>query len=124
MWKLRVIEENNSFSIVFLIRMIPKINGLLPIFKVPLTHLRNRTFGTSCFRSWMVAGDFNEIFDKIKKWGGVKFHPNKAWFCLNFVEEMRMVDLETIGPFYIWNNTRNGMFNFKERFDRAIGNLE
>lgn len=36
---------------------------------------------------WLAMGDFNEVIEKVEKWGGKDFNPNKARYCINLTEK-------------------------------------
>lgn len=72
----------------------------------------------------MIVDDFNEILGKNEKWCGKKFNLSKEKLTLDFMKKMKMTDLGSIGPTFMWSNTRKGFAHVKERLDKAIGNIE
>lgn len=58
---------------------------------------------------WKIMGDFNEVLEKQEKWGGENYNPKKAKYTLEFMDNMRMFDLGTIGPKSTWSNKRKGL---------------
>ena len=62
--------------------------------------------------------DDNEVLEKQEKWGGKNYNPKKAKYAFEFMDNMRMSDLGTIGPKFTWSNKRKGLAHIKERLTK------
>lgn len=72
----------------------------------------------------LCIGDFNEIVNWTKKWGGsVRKRPQMQEFQQT-LEECNLVDLGFRGPKYNWSNCLEGRAVIKERLDRGVTNME
>ncbi|KAL0411811.1 UNVERIFIED_CONTAM: putative mitochondrial protein [Sesamum latifolium] len=73
-------------------------------------------------RSWLVAGNFNELLDQSEKKGG----PNRPlWQIKNFrkaLENCNLSDLGYTGTPFTWNNRHRHPDTVYERLDRACAN--
>ena len=69
---------------------------------------------------WILGGDFNMIRSLTKKKGGTRTLGRDSIAFQNFLNNMRLVDMETIKGTFTWNNKRGGAFQVSSKLDRFI----
>ena len=69
---------------------------------------------------WIVAGDFNMIRSITEKKGGIKHLGRDSIAFQNFMNNMGLVDTETINGTFTWNNKRGGASQVASKLDRFI----
>jgi exonuclease III len=71
---------------------------------------------------WICLGDFNEILNETKKFGG-RSQPRALMEAFqNTLEVCGLFDLGFKGPKYTWSNCQEGPYLIKERLDRVVAN--
>ena len=69
---------------------------------------------------WMCAGDFNEILEGSKKFGGCRRARGLMEAFKETLAACELSDLGAFGPFYTWHNGREGDSFTQERLDRVV----
>ena len=73
---------------------------------------------------WICAGDFNEILDLTKKFGGCGSQRSLMEAFQNTLEFCKLFELDFRGPRFTWTNGKEGLEFRKEKLDRAVANRE
>jgi len=82
----------------------------------PLEELRERHPAVT----WILGGDFNMFRSLTKKKGGTRSLGRDSLTFHNFLNNMRLVDMDTINGIFTWNNKRGGTSQVASRLDRFI----
>jgi hypothetical protein len=69
---------------------------------------------------WMCVGDFNEILMMSEKAGGGRRATGQMEAFKMTLTDCELDDLGATGPFYTWNNGREGDDFIQERLDRVV----
>ncbi|KAL9244376.1 hypothetical protein vseg_018157 [Gypsophila vaccaria] len=72
---------------------------------------------------WAVAGDFNCVLSINERMGGNVTDAEKEPFK-NCVDDCELVDINSIGSFFTWNNKQNPDNRIYSRLDRFLVNKE
>lgn len=81
-----------------------------------LEDLRDRHLGIP----WIFGGDFNMIASLSKKKFGTRSLDRDSIAFQNFINNMRLVDIETSNGIFTWNNKRGGESQVTSKLDRFI----
>ncbi|KAF9625384.1 hypothetical protein IFM89_022176 [Coptis chinensis] len=73
---------------------------------------------------WLILGDFNAAVCSIEKEGGNPIPPSYLDDFVSLIKDLDMTDLGFSGPSFTWSNHRMGEANIREKWDRAIANVE
>jgi hypothetical protein len=71
---------------------------------------------------WVCIGDFNEIVENTKKWGGGGRSNSQMNAFRQALEDCDLTDLGYRGPKFTWCNFREEENFIKERLDRGVAN--
>eukprot|EP00253_Pinus_taeda_P010243 PITA_10243 len=69
---------------------------------------------------WILVGDFNMIKSLTEKKGGTRTLGRDSIAFQNFINNMRLVDAETINGTFTWNNKRGGASQVTSKLDRFM----
>lgn len=72
--------------------------------------------------AWLMAGDFNAVFDQQDKTGGKLVATCSTDAFRNIIDTNDLIDLGYCGHSFTWNNKRVGKANIQERLDRGFAN--
>eukprot|EP00253_Pinus_taeda_P008746 PITA_08746 len=70
--------------------------------------------------AWIIGGDFNLIRSLEEKKGGIRRRDHFMDSFNDMIEELRLVDIQTINGIYTWNNRRGGKNQIASRLDRFL----
>eukprot|EP00253_Pinus_taeda_P010493 PITA_10493 len=70
--------------------------------------------------AWIIGGDFNLIRSLDEKKGGLRRRDHFMDSFNEMIEELRLVDIQTINGIYTWNNRRGGKNQIASRLDRFL----
>ena len=73
-------------------------------------------------KSWIIAGDFNEVLGEGDKFGGRSISSNRSLLFKECLDHCSMVDMGFVGPRFTWTNRRNICDLIQERIDRFFAN--
>ena len=69
---------------------------------------------------WILAGYFNMIKSLTEKKGGTRILGKDSTTFQNFLNNMGLVDIETINGTFTWNNKMGGASQVASKLDRFI----
>eukprot|EP00253_Pinus_taeda_P013029 PITA_13029 len=69
---------------------------------------------------WIIGGDFNLIRSLEEKKGGIRKSDSLMGRFNALIEDLRLVDIQTINGIYTWNNRRGGKNQIASRLDRFL----
>lgn len=69
---------------------------------------------------WILAGDFNMIKSLTEKKGGTRILGRNSTVFQNFLNNMGLVDTETINGTFTWNNKTGGASLVASKLDRFL----
>lgn len=69
---------------------------------------------------WIVGGDFNLIRSLEEKMGGIRKPDQYMEMFNDMIDDIRLVDIQTINGVYTWNNRRGGKNQIASRLDRFL----
>eukprot|EP00253_Pinus_taeda_P004365 PITA_04365 len=70
--------------------------------------------------AWIIGGDFNLIRSLDEKTGGLRRRDHFMDSFNEMIEELRLVDIQSIIGIYTWNNRRGGKNQIASRLDRFL----
>eukprot|EP00253_Pinus_taeda_P009631 PITA_09631 len=70
--------------------------------------------------AWIIGGDFNLIRSLDEKKGGLRRMDHFMDSFNDLIEELRLVDIQSINGIYTWNNRRGGKNQIASRLDRFL----
>eukprot|EP00253_Pinus_taeda_P011982 PITA_11982 len=70
--------------------------------------------------AWIIGGDFNLIRSLDEKKGGLRRRDHFMDSFNDVIEELRLVDIQSINGVYTWNNRRGGKNQIASRLDRFL----
>eukprot|EP00253_Pinus_taeda_P014645 PITA_14645 len=70
--------------------------------------------------AWIIGGDFNLIRSLDEKKGGLRRRDHFMDSFNEMIEELRLVDIQSINGIYTWNNRRGGKNQIASRLDRFL----
>eukprot|EP00253_Pinus_taeda_P027077 PITA_27077 len=70
--------------------------------------------------AWIIDGDFNLIRSLDEKKGGLRRRDHFMDSFNEMIEELRLVDIQSINGIYTWNNRRGGKNRISSRLDRFL----
>eukprot|EP00253_Pinus_taeda_P010874 PITA_10874 len=70
--------------------------------------------------AWIIGGDFNLIRSLEEKKGGIRRRDHFMDSFNDMIEELRLVDIQTINGTFTWNNRRGGKNQNASRLDRFL----
>eukprot|EP00253_Pinus_taeda_P029130 PITA_29130 len=70
--------------------------------------------------AWIIGGDFNLFRSLEEKKGGLRRRDHFMDSFNEMIEELRLVDIQTINGIYTWNNRRGGKNQIASRLDRFL----
>jgi exonuclease III len=73
---------------------------------------------------WIVIGDFNEILVGSEKFGKAEKRESQMQDFRDILDQCQLRDLGYRGPWFTWDNRRQGTENIRERLDRAVASNE
>lgn len=89
---------------------------------VPSTQMKIISWNSHLRDGLLLAGDFNSFLHPNEKQGGDIHFSFKVQNFRNFIDALRVHNLDYIGPPFTWNNRRGGKANIRERTDRYLSN--
>ncbi|XP_043705870.1 uncharacterized protein LOC122655670 [Telopea speciosissima] len=72
---------------------------------------------------WICYGDFNSFLSWHEKEGGDRSGKGDIAIFRHMVDTCELLELESHGPAFTWNNKRKGAANIRIKLDRAFSNL-
>eukprot|EP00253_Pinus_taeda_P017271 PITA_17271 len=70
--------------------------------------------------AWVIGGDFNLIRSLEEKKGGIRKADQYMGMFNDMIDELRLVDIQTINGICTWNNRRGGKNQIASRLDRFL----
>ncbi|XP_074315541.1 uncharacterized protein LOC141651740 [Silene latifolia] len=74
-------------------------------------------------RPWVVAGDFNTVFNPIERLGGNTKESDMDEF-IDCIAKCELTDIHTTGAFYTWTNKQEAQTRVYSRLDRFLVNQD